>query len=104
RAVKALVNLITQRSTREGCAPIATHIFTPCNGDLLPPFEGPVARRALESLSRSVPALDSGNVESAGDELIGLLGLGPGLTPSGDDLLAGLLAGLVWRARLGTFN
>jgi hypothetical protein len=30
-----------------------------------------------------------------------LLGLGPGLTPSGDDILMGLLAALHWQARLG---
>lgn len=32
--------------------------------------------------------------------VLGLLGLGPGLTPAGDDLLAGLLVGLVGRPEL----
>ncbi|HUS17908.1 MAG TPA: DUF2877 domain-containing protein [Chloroflexia bacterium] len=39
----------------------------------------------------------SANEVAAVGALTGLLGLGPGLTPSGDDVVAGLMAMLVWR-------
>lgn len=42
------------------------------------------------------------NYAKAASALVGMLGLGPGLTPSGDDLLAGIVAALVWQARLGS--
>jgi hypothetical protein len=40
-------------------------------------------------------------IQNLKSKIIGLLGLGPGLTPSGDDVLMGLLAALYWQARLG---
>ncbi len=39
--------------------------------------------------------------ERAARALASLLGLGTGLTPSGDDLVAGILASLVWQSNLG---
>ncbi|HEX8229234.1 MAG TPA: DUF2877 domain-containing protein [Chloroflexia bacterium] len=42
------------------------------------------------------------DVQPASQALVGLLGLGVGLTPSGDDIVAGILATLVWQAELGT--
>lgn len=41
------------------------------------------------------------DIERASAALVSLLGLGVGLTPSGDDVVAGILASLVWQARLG---
>lgn len=50
-------------------------------------------------LSRTLPPLLAGirrrDTDAAAAAAAGLIGLGPGLTPSGDDLLAGLLATLV---------
>ena len=40
-------------------------------------------------------------IQNLNSKIVGLLGLGPGLTPSGDDVLMGLLAALYWQARLG---
>src|SRR5262249_53397323 len=43
----------------------------------------------------------AGDADGAGSALVSLLGLGEGLTPSGDDIASGILAALVWRTRLG---
>lgn len=52
-----------------------------------------VARRALAFHAAAlVDALAAGDAAGAGQHATSLLGLGPGLTPSGDDLLVGLLA------------
>jgi uncharacterized protein DUF2877 len=40
-------------------------------------------------------------IQTLKSKIIALLGRGPGLTPSGDDILMGLLAALQWQARLG---
>ncbi len=43
----------------------------------------------------------TGDIKVAGAALASLVGLGPGLTPSGDDFVSGLLATLLWQAHLG---
>lgn len=45
-------------------------------------------------IERQVAALADRDVEAAVEPAVGLIGLGTGLTPSGDDYLVGLLAGL----------
>lgn len=49
---------------------------------------------ALPSVIALLQALEEENVDSIRSSVSALLGLGPGLTPSGDDLLSGLLYGL----------
>lgn len=49
------------------------------------------ARSAISALLRATRRLD---LEAARQGLSGLVGLGPGLTPSGDDFICGYLAGL----------
>jgi hypothetical protein len=47
-------------------------------------------------------ALSLENWKETGAFIRGLIGLGPGLTPSGDDFLAGFMSvGAIWRERLG---
>ena len=78
-----------------GAAPSASRAETATvttGGDAVP--RDPVARRALSAtadLLRGWLAGDRGRVEIAASRLSGL---GPGLTPSGDDLLAGFLVGV----------
>jgi len=50
--------------------------------------------RALSALEGSWRALDAGEANAAAQHLLALVGLGPGLTPSGDDMLIGLLGAL----------
>lgn len=57
---------------------------------LLPPLS-PELEDRLGSLTRALEAPGSTDVQ---DAVTALLGLGPGLTPQGDDVLAGLLVGL----------
>jgi hypothetical protein len=49
---------------------------------------------ARSLVRRQLDALDGGDVASAVDPTLELIGLGTGLTPSGDDYLVGLLAAL----------
>jgi hypothetical protein len=53
-----------------------------------------------EALRAAILSFDSAEMSGAA---IALIGLGPGLTPSGDDIVMGAAAMLVWRARLGGF-
>ena len=55
---------------------------------------GSLGRAAARSLASVVDALEKGSTERAVAAALPLVGLGPGATPSGDDLLVGLAAGL----------
>lgn len=46
---------------------------------------------ALTGFSRLMEGLQSGSIPQIGNAIQGILGLGPGLTPSGDDVLCGML-------------
>lgn len=56
--------------------------------------ESPVLSYALRFMSECSAHLAKKEDENAAAALIRLIGLGPGLTPSGDDFLCGVLAGL----------
>lgn len=55
---------------------------------------GSLGRASARSLAKVVEALAEGQDERAISAALPLIGLGPGATPSGDDLLVGLAAGL----------
>lgn len=55
---------------------------------------GSLGRAAAGALANAIEALTAGNVGRAVVAATPLIGLGPGATPSGDDLLVGLAAGL----------
>ena len=59
---------------------------------------GSLGRAAAGTLASVVEALEDGRSERAVAAAIPLIGLGPGATPSGDDLLVGLAAGLATTA------
>jgi hypothetical protein len=61
----------------------------------------PVARRLTARLAEFHHTMMEDSIPQAIEAITGLLGLGPGLTPSGDDIAMGLLASLAWQARLG---
>ena len=54
----------------------------------------PLVGVARDRIERQRWAFDAGDLASIIGEAVELVGLGPGLTPSGDDYLVGLLAGL----------
>jgi len=66
------------------------HILEPASMDQ----EGSSEFERARSMRRLRHGLQTGSVESVANELTGFLGLGLGLTPSGDDLVIGLLLAL----------
>ncbi len=56
----------------------------------------PVLRRAAGAFAALEENWEAGDAAGAANTATRLLGLGPGLTPSGDDALAGLIATLKW--------
>lgn len=61
------------------------------HGEEMDPFH----RVLLGCLQKSLSALRCGEIERGAGELLGMIGLGRGLTPSGDDLLVGICAALI---------
>ena len=60
----------------------------------------PVARMIRPRIEALAGALASGRVEDLAEAASGLVGLGPGLTPAGDDLLCGLMLAQAYGARV----
>jgi hypothetical protein len=83
---------LTHYRIRDGLLPVAAAVLS---GDPAP--EGPLATLALPALARLHHATADGDPAGCFIAAGALLGLGPGLTPSGDDCLAGWLAG-AWTA------
>ena len=104
QAAEALVAAIGAVELREGARPLAAWLPSLLRDgaeQLLPqPAEiaDPVARRMATWIIAFDAALGAGDATGATQALTGLLGLGPGLTPSGDDVAMGLLAALVWQS------
>ncbi len=106
RASHTLTRLIEDIGKSEGCAPfiaqlvgawsVATHAM-PLQD--VPPDA--LLSRFIRSFNKAHNAMLRGDYEETANALVALIGLGPGLTPSGDDLVAGVVAALVWQARLG---
>jgi hypothetical protein len=67
-----------------------------------------LARLAAQELknrsARLARAIEQSSNERIRDAAFNLLGLGPGLTPSGDDIVMGTVAMLLWRAHLGMLS
>jgi len=64
----------------------------------------PVARLAAPRLERLAAALRDADPSAAGMAAESLVGLGPGLTPSGDDALVGMAAAVTATAMPGTLD
>ncbi|HEX9988183.1 MAG TPA: DUF2877 domain-containing protein [Chloroflexia bacterium] len=63
-----------------------------------------IAQRLTTHLTKFHHAVMEGYTPHAIEAITSLMGLGPGLTPSGDDIVAGLLASLVWQAQSGIIS
>ena len=87
RAERAL-NLAADQAPQVGLGPLLAGIADHDES------VGSLGRAAARSLAGVVEALREGSPERAISAAIPLIGLGPGATPSGDDLLVGLAAGL----------
>jgi hypothetical protein len=87
RAGHALV-LAADQAPRVGLGPLMAGLADD------PASVGSLGRAAARSLAEVLEALKEGPSERAVSAAFPLIGLGPGATPSGDDLLVGLAAGL----------
>jgi hypothetical protein len=81
----AVRRLAADRAPEGGLAPMLSDGDEPAD---------PWLARARVLIGTQLTALTAGDVASAVGATVGLIGLGVGLTPSGDDYLVGLLAGL----------
>jgi hypothetical protein len=89
-ACAVLVQRAASEAPQEG---FARHIFSAPNSAAREPLLARVARTRIaifESWLSGV--LDAGHATAVASPIRGLIGLGPGLTPSGDDFLTGALA------------
>ena len=88
-AFQKALSVLKRGATSGGFAELGAVLFenVPCRGDLL-------LRRAHEALTELLGAMKEKNVLRTKRAAEDLMGLGPGLTPSGDDVLAGLYYGL----------
>ena len=100
RRLRALIDSVSDDVPADGLAPLIIHLDQLAYGDVPTPYDVGVAPRLAMP---NVALLAEGVVqddESAIDQAVqGLVGLGPGLTPSGDDLLGGIMIAL--RTALG---
>lgn len=95
RRLDTLVNRVGLLSPPDGLGDIIPHAADLANGDLLS-FDSinTTAGLAMPRLRRLSEGLAHSGLEAIDQAVAGLLGLGPGLTPSGDDLLGGMLVAL----------
>lgn len=90
-----LTNLIKPLIPSDGLGPIMPYVAGQADGKF-PTNDSmnAVAKLAVRSLDRLCGGLIRSDIEAVDEGVSGLVGLGPGLTPSGDDLLGGLLVAL----------
>ncbi|MCE2404610.1 MAG: DUF2877 domain-containing protein [Dehalococcoidia bacterium] len=94
RRVRALGEALAPRAPGEGLAPMALLAEGIAWGQPVEPEPEPVTAAALPRVSGLVHGLLSLDAPMVHESAAGLVGLGPGLTPSGDDYLAGLLVAM----------
>jgi len=88
------------RTCAEGLGQLLKHLDAiergemPAAGDL-----NDVARKALPNIVGLVKAVRNGNTAAVENTAKNLVGLGPGLTPSADDMLVGFTGALGWTSR-----
>ena len=88
-ALQAGVDILLAGTKQTGLSALVYPLFT---GQT--PKMNLFCQMALPRIKELLQALQEENTEIIKDSACALLGLGPGLTPSGDDLLSGLLYGL----------
>lgn len=82
---------------KEGLGQLAPHIECIISGASPDdPQLNQVSRAALPHIAALASAVRSGDLELVRRSVKNLVGLGPGLSPSADDMLSGLMAGLRW--------
>jgi len=96
-AIHTAVNAVKIFGQPEGFKPLLPHIRGLISQEPNSPLIrglNPYAEKAFPSVKGLVECLELRDVKGAAGEATQLIGLGPGLTPSGDDFLCGLLGTL----------
>ena len=103
RRLWSSVGSVAADAPAEGLAPLLGHLDQLVYGSVpLDPDFGIVPRMAARSVALLAEGIAHSDRDAADQAVGGLIGLGPGLTPSGDDMLGGLMVAL--RTALGTVS
>ena len=95
RRLRALVDSVAVYAPVEGLAPLINHLSQMACGDRPVQADvGAVPRMAMPSVALLAKGVVQGHGGAVDQAVQGLIGLGPGLTPSGDDMLGGLMVAL----------
>ena len=98
--VRRLVFRLEGHIPSDGLAPLVPHVDTLAQGNLPRISHSvPLAGVAMARLARLASAVLADDIHEMDAAVQGLVGLGPGLTPSGDDLLGGLMVALMATTR-----
>jgi len=84
---RLLTQFLAKKQHQDGLAPLIGSLFLG-----KPPQENSLSRMAMPKLRLLVQASWLQNIAGIEEATLGLAGLGPGLTPSGDDVLSGFAA------------
>jgi hypothetical protein len=69
-----------------------------------PGLDNILRTRITGCITAFTDALYSGDTAAAAFALTSLIGLGHGLTPSGDDIVCGVVAALLWQSHIGAIH
>ena len=95
RRLRALIDSVAADVPAEGLAPLINHLSQMAYGDVPVPADvGLVSRLAMPKVALLAKGVVQGDGRTVDQAVQGLIGLGPGLTPSGDDMLGGLMVAL----------
>lgn len=99
RNLELAKRLATRKSGREGLGQLLPHVDEIAS-EIVPHVSDPnrVVEAALPHLINLVKSVRVNDVQGIGQSAQKLVGLGPGLSPSADDALAGFMAALWWTA------
>jgi len=97
--LKILEKFVASNGRREGLGELLSHIDEITIGKIsLTSDFNDVAKVVLPSLMNLFKAIGSENINDIKKNSRNIIGLGPGLSPSGDDALMGLMVALWWSA------
>ncbi len=100
RSIEEVENAALERASAEGFGPLIPHREGLIANDLYGvPSGEPVISNAARCIANLFKAVKEHDPIGIDRNVIGLIGLGPGLTPSGDDFLTGFLASLIFGVR-----
>jgi hypothetical protein len=90
---------------RQGLSPLLPYLDELLAGGCpLAVYGDPFLQTAANSIAGLIIAIKTADLPAVCQAARGLVGLGPGLTPSGDDFLSGLMAGMVFSQQIACLN